>query len=159
MVIWSHADAGYTHIYLLFILFGLIPLGVLVMYLRNCFLPAMRESGNRRPIGIAIFSVPIVILLILFTFALRLPLHMHSFFHSEQHTLQGEVALISYAEDWGRYFNGYTVVLSVDGTEFTSLDAFPREVVDRLAEGGQMEITYVELEGDGTYVWDIKAIP
>ena len=159
MVIWSHADAGYTHLYLLFILFGLIPLGVLVMYIRDCFLPAMREPGNRRPIGIAFFSVPIVILLILFSFALRLPLHMHSFFNAEQHILQGEVELISYAEDWGRNFNGYTVVLNVDGAEFTSLDTYPKDVVDRLAEGGQMQITYVELEGDGTYVWEIKSIP
>ena len=76
-----------------------------------------------------------------------------------QHILRGEVELVSYAEDWGRSFNGYTVVLSVDGTEFISNDTYPKEVLDRLAQGGPMEITYVELPGDGTYVWEIKSIP
>lgn len=119
----------------------------------------MRESGNRRPLGIAVFSIPIVILVVLMSFALRLPLHYHAFFTAEHHTIQGEVELVSYAEDWGRHFNGYTVVLSVDGTEFTSGDTYPKEVLDRLAEGGQMEITYVILEGDGICVWEIKSIP
>ena len=47
----------------------------------------------------------------------------------------------------------------MDGTEFSSLDAFPKEVLDRLTAGGPMEITYVELDNDGTYVWEIKSIP
>lgn len=106
-----------------------------------------------------LLSIPIVLLLVVEAFALRFPMSVVNFYRAERHTLRGEVELVSYAEDWGRYFNGYTVVLTVDGTEFTSGDFYPMEVVDRLAEGGPMEITYVVLPGDGTYVWEIKSIP
>ena len=159
MLIWSHLDAGYGYIALLFVLFSLLPLVALVLYLRGCFLPAMRDPENKHWLARTLFSIPIVLILVFLGFFLRIPVMFANFYSSDRQVLQGEVELISYAEDWGRHFNGYTVVLSVDSTEFTSLDAFPIEVVDRLAEGGKMEITYVELEGDGTYVWEIKSIP
>ncbi len=159
MLIWSHSDAGYGYIALLFVLFSLLPLGGLLLYLRNCFLPAMRDPENKHWLARTLFSIPIVLILVFQGFFLRIPVMFADFYSTDRHALRGEVELISYAEDWGRYFNGYTVVLTVDGTEFTSLDAFPKEVVDRLAEGGQMEITYVKLDDGGTYVWEIKSIP
>ena len=160
MSIWSHfADLGCLHVFLLFGLFGIVPLLCLVLYFLKCFLPAVRDPDNRHWLARALLSIPVVILLIVEAFALRLPMSAVNFHRAERHTIQGEVELISCAEDWGRAFNGYTVVLSVDGTAFTGSDTYPKEVVDRLAEGGKMEITYVELPGDGTYVWEIKSIP
>ena len=159
MVIWSHADAGCLHIALLYALFGIIPLIGLILYFFKCFLPAVRDPDNRSWLARTLLSVPIVLILVVEIFALRLPMSIVELHRAERHTLRGQVELVSYAEDWGRSFNGYTVVLSVDGTEFTSNDTYPKEILDRLAEGGTMEITYVELEGDGTYVWEIKSIP
>ena len=159
MVIWSHADAGCLHIVLLYTLFGIVPLFGLVLYFFKCFLPAMRDPDNRNWLARMLLSIPIVLILVVEGFALRLPMTVVDFHTAERHKLQGEVELVSYAEDWGRSFNGYTVVLSVDGTEFISNETYPKEVVDQFAEGGTMEITYVELPGDGTYVWEIKSIP
>ncbi len=159
MVIWSHADAGCLHIILLYALFGIVPLIALILYFHKCFLPALRDPDNRNWLARILLSIPVVLILIVEGFALRLPMTVVDFHTTERHTLQGEVALVSYAEDWGRSFNGYTVVLTVDGTEFTTNDTYPKEVLDRLAEGGQMQITYVELEDGGTYVWEIKSIP
>lgn len=159
MVIWSHADAGCLHIVLLYTLFGIVPLFGLILYVFKCFLPAMRDPDNRNWLARMLLSIPIVLILVVEGFALRLPMTVVDFHTAERHKLQGEVELVSYAEDWGRSFNGYTVVLSVDGTEFISNETYPKEVVDRFAEGGTMDITYVVLPGDGTYVWEIKAIP
>ena len=159
MLIWSHADAGCLHIALLYALFGIVPLFGLVLYFFKCFLPAMRDPDNRNWLARMLLSIPIVLILVVEGFALRLPMTVVDFHTAERHKLQGEVELVSYAEDWGRSFNGYTVVLSVDGTEFISNETYPKEVVDQFAEGGTMEITYVELPGDGTYVWEIKSIP
>ena len=159
MLIWSHADAGCLHIILLYALFGIVPLIGLVLYFIKYFLPAVRDPDNRSWLARVLLSIPVVLILVVEAFALRLPVSAMNFHRAERHTLRGEVELISYAEDWGRSFNGYTVVLSVDGTEFISSDAYPKEVLDRLAQGGPMEITYVELPGDGTYVWEIKSIP
>ena len=159
MVIWSHTDAGCLHIVLLYMLFGIIPLFGLILYFFKCFLPAVRDPDNRNWLARMLLSIPIVLILVVEGFALRLPMTVVDFHTAERHKLQGEVELVSYTEDWGRSFNGYTVVLSVDGTEFISNETYPKQVVDRFAEGGTMEITYVELPGDGTYVWEIKAIP
>ena len=160
MVIWNHADAGYSYVVLLFALVSLIPLVMLISYLRQTFLPSMRDPENKHWLARILLSIPIVILLIPQVFALRIPLFYINFFRAEHHVLRGEVKLISYAEDWGRHFNGYTVVLTVDGETFSPSDTFPQKVLDRLAEGGQMEITYVMPKGaDGTYVWEIKSIP
>lgn len=160
MVIWSHTDAGYGYLFLLFGLFFFVPLVVLVRYLRKIFIPVMRNTENRHWLARLFFTVPLVVLLILPTFALRIPMSLVNFYRAERHVLRGEVELVSCAEDWGRSFNGYTVVLTVDGETFSPSDAFPQEVVDRLAEGGSMEITYVMPKGDsGTYVWEIKSLP
>ena len=159
MVIWSHADAGYLHVFLLYGLFGIVPLIGLVLYFCKYFLPAVRNADNRHWLARTLLSIPIVLLLVVEAFALRLLMSVVNFYRAERHTLRGEVELVSYAEDWGRSFNGYTVVLTVDGTEFTSVDFYPMEIVDRLAQGGRMEIIYVELPGDGTYVLEIKSIP
>ncbi len=160
MLIWSHAaDEGCLHIVLLYALFGIVPLIALVLYFRKCYLPALRDPDNQNWLARILLSIPVVLILVAEGFALRLPMSMVDFHQAERHTLQGEVELVSYAEDWGRYFNGYTVVLSVDDTEFFSHDTFPKEVVDRFAEGGPMEITYVELDDGGTFIWEIKSIP
>lgn len=160
MLIWSHTDAGYGYLALLFGLFFLVPLVVLFQYLRQVFLPAMRNTENKHWLARIFFTIPLVVLLILPAFALRIPISLLNFYRAEHHVLRGEVELVSHDEDWGRNFNGYTVVLTVDGKTFSPTDAFPKEVVDRLAEGGQMEITYVMPKNDdGTYVWEIKSIP
>ena len=159
MLIWSHADAGCLHIALLYVLFGIVPLIGLGLYFFKCYLPAVRDPDNRNWLARMLLSIPIALILVVEIFALRLPMSIVELHRAERHTLRGQVELVSYAEDWGRSFNGYTVVLSVDGTEFTCVDAFPKEILDRLSEGGPMEITYVELGNDGTYVWEIKSIP
>lgn len=160
MVIWSHTDAGYWYLFLLFGLFFIVPLVVLIQYLRQIFVPAMRNTENKHWLARLLFTIPLVVLLILPVFALRIPMSLVNFYRAEHHVLRGEVELVSYAEDWGRYFNGYTVVLTVGGETFSPTDAFPQEIVDRLEEGGPMEITYVMPKGDGgTYVWEIKSIP
>jgi len=159
MMIWSHADAGYGYLALLFGLFFLVPLVMLIRYLRQFFIPAMRNTENRHWLARLLFTIPLAVLLVLMSFALRIPMSLLDFYRAEHHVLRGDVELVSYAEDWSRSFNGYTVVLTVDGETFSPADAFPRETLDALAEGGPMEITYVELEGDGTYVWEIRSIP
>ena len=160
MMIWSHADGSYGYLFLLFGLFFIVPLVVLIQYLRQFFVPAMRNTENKHWLARLFFAIPLVVLLVLPVFALRIPMSLVNFYRAEHHVLRGEVELVSYAEDWGRHFNGYTVVLTVDGESFAPTDAFPQEVLDRLAEGGQMEITYVMPKGDdGTYVWEIKSIP
>jgi len=159
MVIWSHADAGCLHIVLLYALFGIVPLIGLVLYFFKCFLPAVRDPDNPNWLARILLSIPIVLILVVEAFALRLPMTIVELHTAERHTLRGEVELISYAEDWGRAFNGYTAVLSVGGTEFTSHDTYPKEVLDRLAQGRPMEITYVKLDDGGTFVWEIKSIP
>ena len=160
MVIWSHTDAGYGYFALLFVLVFAVPLVMLIQYLRKNFIPAIRDPENKHWLARVLLTVPIVLFLIPQVIALYIPMSLVNFYRAEHHVLRGEVELISYAEDWGRYFNGYTVVLTVGGETFSPTDAFPKEVVDRLTEGGPMEITYVMPEGDGgTYVWEIKSIP
>ena len=160
MVIWNHAAAGYGYLSLLLALFFLTPLVMLILYLRQTFLPAVRDPENKHWLARLLLSIPIVILLIPQVFALRIPIFFVNFFRAEHHVLRGEVELVSYAEDWARGFNGYTVILTVDGETFSPTDAVPQEVLERLTEGGQMEITYVMPKGDeGTYIWEIKSIP
>lgn len=158
MVIWSHADAGCLHIALLYALFGIVPLIGLILYFFKCYLPALRDPENRNWLARMLLSIPVAVILVVEVFALRLPMSIVELHQAERHTIRGEVELISYAEDWGRSFNGYTVVLSIDGTEFTSNDTYPKEVLDRLTEGGPMEITYVKLDDGGTFVWEFKSI-
>ena len=158
MVIWSHADAGCLHIALLYALFGIIPLIGLILYFFKCFLPAVRDPDNQNWFASMLLSIPIIMILVVEVFALRLPMSIVELHWAERHVLRGEVELISYAEDWGRSFNGYTVVLSVDGTKFSSNDTYPKEVLDRLTESGPLEITYVKLDDGGTFVWEIKSI-
>ena len=160
MVIWNHADAGYGYLFLLYALISLVPLVMLILYLRQTFLPAIRDPENRHWLARVLFSLPLIILLTFQVFALRLPMSLVNFYRAERHVLRGEVELVSYAEDWGRSFNGYTVVVTVDGEPISPIDALPREVLDRLTEGGQMEITYVMHESDERpYIWEIKSIP
>lgn len=159
MVIWSHADGGYGYLFLLFGLFTAISLAMLFLYLRNFFLPAMKEPQNRRPFPAVLFSIPIVLVCVILILVLRMPLRLASYQKADKLILEGQVELVSYEEDWGRHFNGYAVVLNVDGTEFIPSDTFPEEMLERFAEGGQMRITYSVIEGEGNYVWQIESNP
>ena len=158
MVIWSYTDEGAAPIVLLLALFGLVPLVPLGLYIRNFILPAWRSTENRRILPMALLCIPIAFLLVIQALALRIPLTVLRTYGAERLTLQGSVEIVSCTEDWGRHFNGYSLVLRVGDEEFRPQDAFPWEVVERLDQGGEVKITYVQPETGGPVTIEIETI-
>lgn len=126
-----------------------------------CQIKAYRKSNMKFPrILLAIFVV------ISFVPIIGSPLFGNMFIKSSSYDyqmekgnascLEGNIELISCEEEYYRdSFEGYTVVLSVDGVTIAPSNTFPFEVIKHFESDEKLIIKYGEIPNDGVYVWSI----
>ena len=126
-----------------------------------CQIKAYSKSNMKFPrillaIFVVISFVPIVGSLLFGNVFIKSASYDYQMEKGNAYCLEGNIELISCEEEYYRdSFEGYTVVLSVEGVTIAPSNTFPSEVIKHFESDEKLIIKYGEIPNNDVYVWSI----
>lgn len=146
---------------------GAVGLAVLLVFIVRFFILqiiAYKRSDLRFPIRLTVFFSGLIVIPLIGSLGLGNSFVQSMTYETDMRSgnalyLTGDVELVSCEEFFYRgNFHGYDVELKMGEEIISPSNTFPPDVVEYFTSDQKLVIQYGIIDGDGLYVWSIKAV-